>query len=68
MGKKTYGTTPSGVPITDELIEKLAAEAEAGYDVDEVLRKRLSTRAATQEEFETFVAENGPFLPPDGEG
>ncbi len=40
MGKKTYGKTASGVPITDELIEKLAREAEAGYDVDEILRKR----------------------------
>jgi hypothetical protein len=40
MGKKTYGKTIGGVTITDELIEKLAAEAEAGYDVDEILRKR----------------------------
>jgi hypothetical protein len=40
MGKKSYGKTVSGVEITDELIEKLAAEAEAGYDVDEILRKR----------------------------
>jgi hypothetical protein len=38
--KKTYGVTPSGVPITDELIEKLAARAEAGFDVDEMLRRR----------------------------
>jgi hypothetical protein len=38
--KKTYGTTASGVPITDELIEKLAAKAEAGFDVDETLRRR----------------------------
>lgn len=40
MEKKTYGKTTTGVPITDELIEKLAREAEAGYDVDEILRKR----------------------------
>lgn len=38
--KKTYGKTASGVPITDELIEKLAAKAEAGFDVDETLRRR----------------------------
>lgn len=38
--RKTYGKTANGVPITDELIEKLAAEAEAGYDVDEILRRR----------------------------
>ena len=35
--KRTYGRTASGVPITDELIERLAAKAEAGFDVDEIL-------------------------------
>jgi hypothetical protein len=39
-GKKIYGKTVNGVPITDELIEKLSREAEAGYDVDEILRRR----------------------------
>ena len=38
--KKTYGKTVGGVPVTDELIEKLAAKAEAGFDVDETLRRR----------------------------
>lgn len=38
--KKTYGKTASGVPITDELIERLAKEAEEGFDVDEILRRR----------------------------
>jgi predicted transcriptional regulator len=38
--KKTYGKTVSGVPITDELIEKLSKEAEEGFDVDEILRRR----------------------------
>jgi hypothetical protein len=38
--KKTYGRTPSGKLITDELVEKLSKEAEAGYDVDEILRRR----------------------------
>jgi hypothetical protein len=38
--KKTYGTTRSGIPITDELVEKLAAQAERGFDVDEILRRR----------------------------
>jgi hypothetical protein len=28
------------VPITDELVDRLAAEAEAGYDVEETLRRR----------------------------
>jgi hypothetical protein len=38
--KKTSGTTASGVPITDELVEKLAAKAERGFDVEETLRRR----------------------------
>lgn len=38
--KKTYGKTASGVSITDELIERLAKEAEEGFDVDEILRRR----------------------------
>jgi hypothetical protein len=40
MAKKDLGRTRSGVPITDVLVEKLAAEAEAGFDVDEILRRR----------------------------
>jgi hypothetical protein len=40
MARKAYGKTVSGVPITDELIDKLSKEAEAGYDVDEILRRR----------------------------
>lgn len=40
MRKKTYGKTASGVPITDEVVEELAEKAEAGYDVDELLRRR----------------------------
>ena len=33
MAKRTDGKTTSGKEITDELVEKLAGEAEAGYDV-----------------------------------
>lgn len=40
MPKKTYGKTQSGQPITDQLIAELADKAEAGYDVDEMLRRR----------------------------
>lgn len=40
MTKRTYGHTKSGTPITDELIEELAEEAEAGYDVDEIIGRR----------------------------
>ena len=38
--KKTQGKTASGKPITDDLIDKLAKKAEAGYDVEETLRRR----------------------------
>lgn len=40
MAEKTYGRTASGAPITDDLVDKLAAEAEAGYDVQRTLRRR----------------------------
>ena len=35
-----YGNTASGEPITDELVDELAAEAGAGYDVEEIRRRR----------------------------
>lgn len=38
--KKTYGRTPDGTLITEELVEKLSREAEAGYDVDKILERR----------------------------
>jgi predicted HicB family RNase H-like nuclease len=37
---KTYGTTRSGRTIDDDLVDELAAKAERGYDVDEILRRR----------------------------
>ena len=40
MSKRTYGHTKSGTPITAELIEDLADEAERGYDVDELVARR----------------------------
>ncbi|MGQ0804572.1 MAG: ribbon-helix-helix protein, CopG family [Actinomycetota bacterium] len=40
MPKKTDGRTRSGKPITEELIEEAAKKAEAGFDVDEMLRRR----------------------------
>ena len=56
MTKRTYGHTKSGTPITDDLIEELAKEAEAGYDVDEIIarrgkrgRPRLGTEPSTVE-------------------
>ena len=35
--KPNYGTS-NGVPITEELIEDLAARAEAGFDVERIKR------------------------------
>jgi len=40
MAKKTYGNTASGAPITDELVAEHVDKAEAGYDVEEMLRRR----------------------------
>jgi uncharacterized protein (DUF4415 family) len=37
---RVYGHTRSGKPITDEQVEALAAEAEAGYDVEALLARR----------------------------
>jgi ribbon-helix-helix CopG family protein len=40
MTKRTYGHTRSGKPIDDKLIDTLADEADAGYDVDEIITRR----------------------------
>jgi hypothetical protein len=40
MAKKGYGRTSRGEPINDELVEKLTAKAEDGFDVEEILRRR----------------------------
>lgn len=52
--RKTYGRTPDGTLITEELVERLSREAEAGYDVDEILerrrgRPRMGSKPATVE-------------------
>ena len=36
----THGTRADGTPITDEMIEAIADEAERGYDVEELRRRR----------------------------
>jgi hypothetical protein len=38
--KKTHGRTAGGLVVTDELVNKLAKEAESGYDVEKILRRR----------------------------
>ena len=41
---KTHGTKRDGTPITHEMVEEMADEAERGYDVDEILRRRQGGR------------------------
>ena len=54
--RRIHGHTKSGQPITDRDIEQLAAEAEAGYDVDALIagrnkrgRPTIGTTAASVE-------------------
>jgi hypothetical protein len=37
---KTHGSKNDGTPVTDEMVEELADEAERGDDVDELRRRR----------------------------
>lgn len=51
---RNHGTKDDGTPITDETVEALADEAEHGYDVDDILRRRggrpaMGSAAATVE-------------------
>lgn len=41
---RVYGHTTSGRPITDAEVEALATEAEAGYNVDELIARRGKRR------------------------
>jgi Ribbon-helix-helix protein, copG family len=40
MMAKTHGTKKDGTPIIDAMVEALADEAEAGYDVAELRRRQ----------------------------
>jgi len=44
--KKTYGRTVKGELITDEFIEQAVERAEAGYDVEEILKRDAEAKAA----------------------
>ena len=46
MMSTTHGRTADGLPITDEMIEVIADEAERGYDVEPILRARRGGRPA----------------------
>ena len=41
---ETHGTKADGTPITDERVEAMADEAERGYDVEEIRRRRRGGR------------------------
>ena len=54
MARKSYGKTASGEQLTDELIAALGRKAEAGFDADEIVRRRggrppIGATAATVE-------------------
>jgi len=38
--QKTYGRTPDGELITEDLVEELSRKAEAGHYIDEILERR----------------------------
>lgn len=37
---KDHGRKEDGTPITDEMAKAMADEAEAGYDLDKIIRRR----------------------------
>jgi hypothetical protein len=38
--RPTHGNKADGTPITDEMVDAMADEAEHGYDVEEIIRRR----------------------------
>ena len=42
----THGARSDGTPITDAAVEAMADDAEAGYEVEEILRRRAPGRPA----------------------
>lgn len=40
-----HGTTADGAPITDDMVEAMADQAERGYPVEEILRRRTGRPA-----------------------
>jgi predicted transcriptional regulator len=44
MAKTTHGKTRSGKRIDDDLVSRLAEQAEAGYDIDKTLKRRKGGR------------------------
>lgn len=50
-----YGYTRSGEPITDMLVEQLASEAEEGYNVDAILRRRTTAYDREKKQAQEFA-------------
>ncbi len=46
---KAHGTKRDGTPVTDEMIEAMADEAEGGYDLDEPRTRNKGGRPAMGE-------------------
>ena len=40
----THGRKKDGTPITDQMVEAMADEADASYDVDQIVRRRQGWR------------------------
>lgn len=54
MARKSYGKTAGGKAITEQVVAELNEKAEAGFDVDEIVRRRggrppIGSAAATVE-------------------
>ncbi len=60
-GEKEGGRTSGGMPVTDELVDRLSEEAEAGYDVS-TLRRPGGRRPLGNAAAEVFPVRLDPEL------
>lgn len=60
-GKKSYGRSKTGVELTEELLEEMAAQAEAGLDIA-TLRRRPGRPAMGTGPAETLPVRLDPRL------
>jgi len=61
MGDKTYGRSTAGIDLTDEVLERMAREAEAGLDLT-TLRRRPGRPAMGSGPAETLPVRLDPEL------
>lgn len=61
MGDKTYGRSTAGIDLTDEVLERMAREAEAGLDLA-TLRRRPGRPAMGSGPAETLPVRLDPEL------